>query len=234
MKVAGREIAPPFDEFWRTFEEEIGIPAECVEQGLSTVFGSQGIDVTAPKMPAWTSLPDDDLAHHVAHELTHKLLRHRGYPKTGRGRRFHEDSAEARIGADLEEMVLHPPLDELMLPFGFKGDFIQARMLSSALTGLANSPAPELGTPWFFTWAIRYCGLQLELDGDRWCGLEEAYSRSSRRVSALGEELVTIMRDVGWGTREQALEAMVSVRDTLGLKVDDRVLVLDGLTGDIL
>ena len=50
----------------------------------------------------------------------------------------------------------------------------------------------------------------------------------------MGEELVAIMRDAGWGTREQALEAMVSVRDTLGLKVDDRVLVIDGLSGRIL
>ena len=131
-------------------------------------------------------------------------------------------------------MVLHPPLDEIMLPFGFKRDFIQARMVAGALAGLANSPAPEPGTPWFFTWAFRYCGLHLELDGDQWCRLEEAYRQSSRSVCALGEELVTIMRDVGWGTREQALRGMVTVRDTLGLKVDDRVLVIDGLSGRIL
>ena len=74
----------------------------------------------------------------------------------------------------------------------------------------------------------------MELDGDQWCGVEEAYRGRSRSVSALGEELVTFMRDVGWGTREQAREAMVSVRDTLGLKVDDRVLIIDGLSGSIL
>ena len=138
------------------------------------MFGSQGIDVTPPEMPAWTALPDDDLAYHVAHELTHLLLHRRAFPKTGRGRRFSEDSAEARIGASLDEIVLHPPLDELMLPFGFKRDFIQARMVSGALAGMANSPAPESGTPWFFTWAIRYSGLQLELDGEQWRRLEEA------------------------------------------------------------
>ena len=197
MRVAGREVAPPFDAFWKTLGQEIGIPAEYVEEGSSAVFGSQGIDATAPEMPAWTALPVDDFANHVAHELTHLLLRRRGFPKTGRGSRFPEDSAEARIGADLEEMVLHPPVDELMLPFGFKRDFIQARMVSGALAGLAKGPAPVSGTPWFFTWAIRYCGLQLELEGDQWRRLEETYRRSSRRVCALGEELVTIMRDVG-------------------------------------
>ena len=45
---------------------------------------------------------------------------------------------------------------------------------------------------------------------------------------------MAIVRDVGWGTREQALDSLVRVRDSLGLKVNDVVLVLDPTTGDIL
>jgi hypothetical protein len=41
------------------------------------------------------------------------------------------------------------------------------------------------------------------------------------------------MRDVGWGTREQALEAMVRSRDALGMGIEDRVLVVDGLSGAV-
>ena len=173
------------------------------------------------------SLPDDDLAYHVAHELTHIVMRERGFPRTGRGRRYSEDSAEARVGGDIEEMVLHPSLHKLIEPFGFTWEFIQGRMISGALSGLTHSPVPEETTPWFFTWAIRYCELELELPAPEWTRLEGLYRARCPKVRELGSELVEIMRRVGWGAREQAIEAMVGVRDALGLKVEERVLVLD-------
>ena len=49
----------------------------------------------------------------------------------------------------------------------------------------------------------------------------------SQRVCELGEEIVAIMEDVGWGSREQALDAMIGIRDSLGLSIDDRVLIID-------
>lgn len=42
------------------------------------------------------------------------------------------------------------------------------------------------------------------------------------------------MLEVGWGSRERALEAMTRTRDCLGLDVQDKVLVLDTDTGRIL
>ena len=48
----------------------------------------------------------------------------------------------------------------------------------------------------------------------------------------LGTELFEIMREVGWGSREQSLEALIRCRDTLGMRVDDRILVLDPATGN--
>ena len=234
MKVAGRDLVAPFDVFWERFKLEIPLPAEYIEEGHSSVFGAQGMDLTAPETPAWTSLPDDDLAYHVAHELTHIVLRQRGFPKTGRGKQYPEDSAEARIGADLEEMVLHPALEELIQPFGFKRDFMLKRMVDGAIRGVSHSPIPENGTPWFFTWAIRYCGLQLELPSAEWALLDAAYRSRSLAVRQLGEELVSIMRDAGWSTPLQALDAMVSARNSLGLKVDRRILVIDAISGDIL
>ena len=234
MNVLGRELVPPFDDFWERFKAEIPVPVEHIEEGHSSVFGLHGMDLTAPESPAWASLPDDDLAYHAAHELTHIILRERGFPRTGRGPHYPEDSAEARLGGDLEEMVLHLPLDALILPLGFKRDFIQGRMLSGALNGLERSPAPEWGTPWFFTWALRYCGLKLELPEHDWLRVEILYRKRSPAVCELGGELVSIMQEVGWGTREQAVEAMVRSRDTLGLGVDGRVLVLDPVSDRVL
>ncbi len=235
MKVMGRQLTPPFDEFWERFGSEIPVSAEYIEAGHSAVFGDQGYDVAAPHEPAWAGLPDDDFAYHVAHELFHIVQRQRGYPKTVRGRWYSSNSPEARVGADLEELILHPPLEELLLgELGFTNDFIRSRMLTGALNGVANSPAPEYGTPWFTTWAIRYCELQLTLTEGEWAALGDVFKERSPQVARLGEELAAIVREVGWGTREQALEVLVGVRDVLGLQVNRIVLVMDPLSGEIL
>jgi hypothetical protein len=232
-KVLGRSLAAPFDAFWKQVEAEIAVPVEYIEEGHSLVFGDKGADLSAPQLPEWASLPDDDFAYHVARELGMVVLRQRGYPRTVRGKHYPESSAEARIGGDIQEMVLNRSLDALLEPFGFNNSFIQRRMLNGTLRGLSNSPVPEWGSPWFFTWAIRYCELHFEFGPEDWKRVEAIYSERSPAIRSLGEELAGIMREVGWDTREQALEVMIRIRDTLGLKVDERVLVIDPPSGKI-
>lgn len=235
MKILGRQLPAPFDEFWERFESEIPVAVENIEAGHSVVFGDLGYDLSAPDLPEWAALPDDDLAYHVAHELYHIVQRQRGYPKTVRGRQYPADSVEARIGGDLEELILHPPLEELLRgELGFRNDFIRERMLRGALNGVGSSPTPQYGTPWFTTWAIRYCELQFTLTAQEWAELGALFRARSPQVARLGEELAGIVRDVGWGTREQALEALVGARDSLGLQVNGIVLVMDLATGEIL
>lgn len=234
MKVLGRDLPQPFDEFWEQFQSEIPVPVEHVEAGHSIVFGDQGYDLSTPNLPAWAELPDDDLAYHVAHELYHIAQRARGYPRTVRGRQYPPNSVEARIGGDLEEMILHPPLEELLRgELGFTNDFIRSRMLQGALNGVANSPVPEYGTPWFTTWAIRYCELQIILNSEEWTELQAVFKDRSPQVAQLGEEMTAIMNEIGWGAPEQALEALIGVRDSLGLQVNQIVLVMDPISGEI-
>ena len=232
MEVLGRELVAPFNQFWEFFADEIPVDAAQVSSGHSAVFGDQGADLAAPHLPLWMSLPDNDLAYHVAHELTHLVMAERNYPRTARGVGFPEDSAEARVGADLEEMVLHPALEKLIAPFGFENTFILERMASGAFNGLRSAPLPERGTPWFFTWAIRFCELQIELPPRLWAPVESIYQERTSAARDLGIELFDIMQDVDWGTREQALEALIRSRDTLGMRIDDRILILDPATGD--
>ena len=234
MKVLGRELADSFSRFWEEFSPEIAVSADEIEMGLSTVFGDQGADAIAPYEPRWMSLPDDDLAYHVAHELTHQIMVSRKYPKTMRGMGYPPDSAEARVGEDLEEMVLHPSLEAILEPFGFRHDFILDRMAEGAMGGLSSAPVPEYGTPWHFTWAIRYCLLHMELPHRLWTPIETIYAERAPEATALGRELLDIMLDAGWGSRERALDAMARTRDCLGLDVQQKVLVLDTESGRIL
>ena len=84
-------------------------------------------------------------------------------------------------------MILHPPLEELVRgEMGFTNDFIRGRMLQGALNGVANSPAPEYGTPWFTTWAIRYCELQIILNADEWAELEAVFQETQSASRAVG------------------------------------------------
>ena len=234
MKVLGRELADPFTRFWDEVSPELRVGPDEIEMGLSSVFGDQGADATAPLAPRWMSLPDDDLAYHVAHELTHQAMAARKYPKTMRGVGYPPDSAEARVGEDLEEMALHPSLEAILEPFGFRREFILSRMAEGAMGGLRSAPIPEYGTPWHFTWAIRYCLLRMELPRHLWTPIENIYVERAPDATALGRELLGIMLDVGWGSPELALEAMTRTRDCLGLDVQGKVLVLDTATGRVL
>ena len=233
MQVLGRDLVDPFTEYWEAVSHELPVDPDAIERGLSSVFGDQGVEFSASAMPRWMSLPDDDLAYHVAHELTHTLMRERGYPKTVRGVGYPADSGEARVGEDLEEMVLHPSLESILEPFGFRHDFIVGNMASGALRGLQSAPVPEYGTPWHFTWAIRFCMLRMELPLDLWTPLEIVYAERAPAAAKLGQELFDIVTDAGWGSPEKSLEAMVRTRDALGLDVQDKVLVLNPTTGRI-
>lgn len=234
IRVLGRGLPDYFERYWNIVSADVDVPVEYIEEGHSAIFGDKGFDITTPQMPDWMDLPDDDLAYHVAHELEHMAQRNRGFPKTIRGNNYPADSAEARIGGDLEEMIFHPPLEQTLRESGFKWDFIKSRLVEGVLSGVNGSPPPEFGTPWYFTWAIRYCELQMELSSEHWSHVEVAFLRSSPGVASLGEELVAIIRKVGWGTTEQALESLVKVRDSLGLKVNEVVLVMDPTTGKII
>ena len=233
MKVLGRSLVPQFDDFWEQFRSEVSIPLEYVEEGHSLVFGGQGLDLVAPEMPAWAFLPTEDLSYHIAHEIAHIILRERRFPSTSRGPQYPENSEEARVGSDLEEMVLHRPVEELLSPFDFKKDFIQNRVLRGASKGLTHSPIPERGTLWFYTWAIRYCELKLDLPQRYWRRLETIYETRSPEVCELGKQLVEIMYDTGWNTKAQTLGGMIRIRDILGLDVESQVLVINPESGQV-
>ena len=197
MEVLGRRLADPFDAYWKQFGPEIPASVEHIEEGHSSVFGDLGADRSAPDEPAWASLPDDDLAYHVAHELAHLLLRARDYPVAAPGNEVPSASEAARVAGDLQEMIDHAALSEILAPFGFRNDFILDRTAGGASRGLSSSPVPEPGTAWFATWAIRYCDLSRDLGPERWAPIGALYRQRAPGRSRAGR---TAHRDCG-GTR---------------------------------
>lgn len=231
MKVLGRELVPPFDTFWERFASEVDIPIHQIERGHMAVFGRAAYQEGSSKLPRWMGLPDGALSFHVAHELTHIAMRKRGFPSTMRGPQYGEDSPEASVGTDLEEMIGHPALEGLLSPFPFDKSHIQQHLFQGARRGLEGSPVPEVDTPWWVTWACRFCELQFLLTEQQWVRLEVVYDGRCPDIADKGRELAEIMRQEGFLTPDQALQAMTKTRDALALKEDDRCLVLDPRDG---
>ena len=222
MRVLGRELVQPFDLFWGRFGTELGTPAHLVEEGRREVFGAESYqgpsgDVSEQSLPRWMGLPDGPLSYHVAHELTHLVIRKRGFPVSVRGLEYGESSPEARVGGDLEEMVSHHVLEEMLTGYPFDRSHIQSHLFSSAVSGLEASPVPDSGTLWWATWAIRFCELQFLLPQRQWLRLEVVYDGRCPDIADKGRELIHIMDREGVQTPEHALRAMIAARDTLGL-----------------
>ena len=230
MEVLGRRLVAPFDSFWERYGPEIPASVEHIEEGHSSVFGDLGTDRSAPDEPEWAGLPDDDLACHVAHELTHLLLRARDYPVSAPGSDVPPGSELARVAGDLQEMIDHAALSEILGPLGFSNDHILDRTAGGASRGLASSPVPEPGTAWFATWAIRYCELSRDLGPERWAPIEALYRQRTPDVAVLGERLNAIVEERGCGSPGRALWTMLQAREALG--IDPRVVrVIDPAGG---
>ena len=233
MRVLERKLAVPFDEFWELLGEEIGVATDLIERGDVEVFGPEGYREESDRLPRWMETPDAALSYHVAHELTHTLLRNRGFPVSFRGQQYGPESSEARVGGDLEEMIIHPALEEVLRPFPFDKTHIQQHLFEGARQGLETSPIPDPGSPWWITWACRCCELQFLLPPRQWIRLEVVYEGRCPEIAAKGRELVEIMKTEGFPTPDQALQSMIKARDALGLKEADRCLVRDPRTGEV-
>ncbi len=233
MKVLGRELVSPFDDFWNCFSEEISIPIHQIEEGHSTIFGQEGYQKSSGSLPRWMELPDEALSYHVAHELTHLLMRRQGFPVSVRGLQYGEDSPAARVGSDLMEMISHPALEEILKPYPFNRNHIQEHLFKGALQGIEGSPVPELGTPWWVTWACRFCELQFLLPTQKWYRLEVVYDGRCPDIADKGRELVDIMHRESFQTPNQALKTAIEARGALGLEDGEQCQVLDPRDGKI-
>jgi hypothetical protein len=228
MQVLGRHLPQPFDDFWAALGSEIAIPANLIALAHPSVFRDQAWDPDFPDdLPSWLSLPPGPLAYHVAHELTHTLLLRRGYPRSLRGLPYPPDSPEARVGADLEEMLHHHALESVLKPFPFERWHIQEHLYNTARKGLETAPVPQSGSLWWATWALRHCELQFHLPPDKWRPLDEIYQRRCPDIAAKGRELTAVLDSLGSSTPDSALQSMIKVRDALGLKENQICLVLD-------
>ena len=234
MKVLGRELTDPFTEFWEEFSPELTVAENDIE--MVSVRCSETRALTRRRLTS----QDGCLCRTTTLLITWRTnSRTRSwYPESIPRRCVEWDIRPIRRrrewARDLEEMVLHPSLEAILEPFGFSHEFILNRMAEGARGGLSSAPVPEYGTPWHFTWAIRHCLLRMELPRHLWTPIETIYAERAPEATALGRELLDIMLEVGWGSREWALEAMTRTRDCLGLDVQDKVLVLDTDTGRIL
>ena len=129
---------------------EVDTPIHEIEEGHKAVFGCESYRVGSGDLPGWLELPDEALSYHVAHELTYLVMRRQGFPNNVRGPQYSEDSPEARVGGDLEEMISHPCLEEMLRPFPFDRTHIQQHLFEGPAeawrVALCRNSAPTGGS----------------------------------------------------------------------------------------
>jgi hypothetical protein len=232
MRICGRSLDEPFNTFWNHYRNEIMVPIELIEEGHSSVFGDLGADRTDSGTPEWVGIPDGDFSYHVAHELAHLVLKKRGYPKIFASSSYSSNSADhVRVAGDLEDMIIHFCVNQLLERFEFRNPYIKERFYHGALHGIQHSPVPETGNLWFFTWAIRYCELKRDLDGFHWNRIEQEYVERCPVIREFGHNLHGIVCETGWCSRDETLVTMIKVRDTIDALSRSDLLVVDPISG---
>ncbi|MQF65015.1 hypothetical protein FIM04_02715 [SAR202 cluster bacterium AC-409-J13_OGT_754m] len=230
MHILGRNLITPFPSFWANHSAELDLCLEMINKADSSIFGPKQTHRGKELTPYWMNLPDGALSYHVAHELTHKIMTKRGFPSTVRGPHYNIDSPQARVGSDLQEMILHPGLEDILLPYAFDQTHIRQHLFEGARKGLEESPIPQMGTLWWITWSCRFAELYYLLTREQWLRLEVVYEGRCPDIAAMGNNLIALMTEHGFSTAPQAIRSMISARNLLGLQNNNQCFILDPST----
>ena len=230
MHILGRNLIAPFTSCWEDHSTELNLCADMINEADSSIFGTKQTHEGKEQTPYWIDLPDGALSYHVAHELTHLIMTKRGFPSTVRGPHYNIDSPQARVGSDLQEMILHPGLEDILAPYAFDQSHIRHHLFEGARKGLEESPIPPTGTLWWVTWSCRFAELYYLLTRDQWLRLEVVYEGRCPDIAAMGNQLISIMKEYGFTTASNAIRSMISARNLLELQNDNQCFVLDPST----
>ena len=230
MHILGRNLITPFTNFWEDHASELNLSIGLINKGDPSIFGTETPVKSIEQTPSWLNLPDGALSYHVAHELTHIIMTKRGFPSTVRGPQYKINSPEARAGSDLQEMILHPGLENILEPYDFNRTHIRQHLFEGARKGLEESPTPKTGTLWWVTWTCRFAELFHLLTREQWIRLEVVYEGRCPDIAAMGNKLISIMKEEGFQTASQAIRSMISARNILRLHKNSQCFVLNPAT----
>ena len=230
MKILGKTVSNEFQSFYRDIASRIGLPIRF-KRGPINAMGDYRLENGIARIRLDTNLSRPHFEETAAHELLHALQDSELWPITARSANLPDNSPEAIVGSELGALVRDLNVLETLQTLGFNANYSNDTRYSNSKRNLARVIIPTHGSPAFYIWILRYCYLAMTQQPNRWARLKQLYINRAPLVTAKGEELIAIINKNGWSNPKQALDAMIAIRDNLGL-THVQVTIVDKRTGN--
>ena len=233
MEILGHSLSPKAIAFVR--EKKARIRKKLVFRNIKehpfescrSLSGAHGSD--QHKTTIWIDPSGPHLDYTVAHEITHAVLEVEGFPTTARPKEYSNDEWTAYVGSMIQSIVLDPLVDGHLLLHNIidpsRSD-LPLRKIRQLKESYEQGQPTKYG-PRFCLWVLDYVHAEIDPILSR-SGKERLKSEIEMyfpRVKSVGEDLVRTIRNMGFKKPNQALKAMIAIRDALKLR--NRCLVID-------
>lgn len=165
----------------------------------------------------------------VAHEIMHAVLQVEGFPSTGRPKGYPNDECTAYVGSMLESTILDAVIDSRLSLQSIidtsRSDLVPKKIKELERDHKLGQPT-DYG-PRFCLWVLNYIHAEIDpsLSLTEKLRLKHRIGRTFPRVKSVGEEVIKTIHNTGFKKPNQALKAMVGIRDALKLR--NRCLIMD-------
>ena len=228
----------------------VTLPADLTSfyQEVEALFADQGVMLTCewiegpefggfyPNGPIATvgirsDLPPEAIPHTLAHELVHGLQRQEAWPKAIGNPERGDDSPAEQVASVLQG-IIHCTAAELRIaPLGLDPSWEQRErhQMVRLMLRAPDADAARRGTPLWAYWSLLYTYIGLLHPPEHTRTLLRNIERALPAAAEAGREVMDLVREHGYATREQALSSLRAVQRALEL--GPNILIEDPLTG---
>ena len=231
MKVIGKEIGDAIEPMFQEIEARLLAEAERTLR-VEPFEGGALSDVDWDEPPGvvvislHSGVPTHALAHVLGVALQHVRQTLDHYPDVVSGPAAVE--GEEMLRHALRELILAPEAEAHLASLGLESrwETEQRHQGMKDLLRQASKDWDEVLTPNHVFGALLYARFALDHPEELWASLRKDFNRKFPALSASGEGAAEQIRTHGWDSVDACIEALVAVRDELGMReialVEDR------------
>ncbi len=233
MEILGHSLSPKVSIF--IAKQRVRIRKKLVfrnvrEHPFESHRNLHGICETAEHtVTIWIDPSGPHLDYTVAHEIMHAVLEVEGFPNTYRPEEYSNDERTAHVDSMVNSTILDAVIDSRLSLQSIidtsRSDVVTQKLKQLKRDHKLGQPS-DFG-PRFCVWVLNYLHAEIDpiLSPMEKEQLKHKIGRTFPRVKSVGEEVIKTIHNKGFKKPNQALKAMVGIRDAL--KLQNRCLIMD-------